>query len=242
MSRRSNLNTLRKSFSRSSHWTSSKSYVHAVLPDNKITEYLIGLFYVLKMPTSQYVIRRFFNSLVLIETDVWLFNINRIHKFVRFTPLSYRYFYYIRRMLRVWRRNQVRPYVRHRSRMFKRVFAIMRSRHTFAHDMRMVEARHIASLRVYRRAHLHRLRSGIKRERRIARFFSRWDRVNRATRSLALPSSRGIARMIAFLRMKRGNMQFKHRKLLSHHPKIPVRTLRKVRFFTNQFYYRVLAI
>jgi hypothetical protein len=58
--------------------------------DLKITEYLIGLFYILKMPTSNYVIRRYFNELVLIETDVFLFGYKRL---VHFVHLKYMFFY-----------------------------------------------------------------------------------------------------------------------------------------------------
>lgn len=46
--------------------------------DHKINEYFIGLFYALKMPTSNYIIRRFFNYFVLIETDIFFFNFQRL--------------------------------------------------------------------------------------------------------------------------------------------------------------------
>jgi len=57
--------------------------------DFKINDYLIGLFYVLKMPTSNYIIRRFFDHFVLIETDVFFFSFNRMAGFVHFKFLSY---------------------------------------------------------------------------------------------------------------------------------------------------------
>jgi hypothetical protein len=53
-----------------------------VLFDHKITEFLIGLFYALRMPSSYYVIRRFYNDLVLIEADVQILDFRRLRRFV----------------------------------------------------------------------------------------------------------------------------------------------------------------
>ncbi len=49
------------------------------------------MFYVLRLPSSSYIIRRFLSSFVIIETDIWLFNRT---SFTYFLPNSY-YFAYI---------------------------------------------------------------------------------------------------------------------------------------------------
>lgn len=56
----------------------SNSYYHILWLDYRITDYLIGLFYSLKMPTSNYLIRRFFDNLVFIETDLFFFCFDRL--------------------------------------------------------------------------------------------------------------------------------------------------------------------
>lgn len=47
-------------------------YTQTIWLDLKITTFLNGLFYVLRLPSSNYVIRRFLNSFVILETDIWL--------------------------------------------------------------------------------------------------------------------------------------------------------------------------
>ena len=110
MSRRSNLNTLRSEFSWGSDWTNKHYYTELVLMDIKITEYLIGLFYILKMPTSNYIIRRYFNELVLIETDVFLFGYKRL---IHFVDLKYIFFYVLTK-IKYWilKKMKVSPYRR----------------------------------------------------------------------------------------------------------------------------------
>ena len=81
MTRRTNLNTLRTT-ELNGRWTSyqSSSYTSNVLSDLSIQDYLVGLFYVLRMPTSYYVIRRFHSDIVLVDVDVLVFNFTRLKK------------------------------------------------------------------------------------------------------------------------------------------------------------------
>ena len=84
MSRRSNLNTVRKEFSWGSDWainTNTQKYTELVLLDIKINEYLIGMFYATKMASSIYVIRRFLDGMVMIETDIFVLDISRMAYF-----------------------------------------------------------------------------------------------------------------------------------------------------------------
>jgi hypothetical protein len=92
MSRRTNLNTVRRSFLWNSDWMVGDDIIYhkLLLIDYKINEYLIGLFYALKMPTSNYIIRRFLDNFVLIETDIYFFDTNRLLGFLKLKQ----YFYY----------------------------------------------------------------------------------------------------------------------------------------------------
>jgi hypothetical protein len=78
LSRRTNLNTVRKDFCWPSEWTNNYHYTKWMLIDIHIHEYLVGLFYALKVASSYYMIRRFVGSFAIIETDVWVFDLNRI--------------------------------------------------------------------------------------------------------------------------------------------------------------------
>jgi hypothetical protein len=92
MTRRTNLNSLRKAFSWNSVWTGNGLNTTGTMWfDLKIISFLDGLFYVLRLPTSNYIIRRFLTSFVIIETDIWLF---RREPFVHCLPNKY-YFLYV---------------------------------------------------------------------------------------------------------------------------------------------------
>lgn len=78
MSRRSNLNTIRGSFSWSVSWMDTQLYSNILWLDYRVNDYLIGVFYALKMPTSNYLITRFFDSFVFIETDLFFFCFDRL--------------------------------------------------------------------------------------------------------------------------------------------------------------------
>jgi hypothetical protein len=109
LSRRTNLNTVRKDFSWSSEWTHVVSHVQALWIDNKIFDYFIGIFYSLKIPTSNYVIRRLFNQLVLIEADLFIFNFKRFIFFVHMKKNLFFLLYKIKKWLRhrtKWVRNR----------------------------------------------------------------------------------------------------------------------------------------
>ena len=78
MSRRTNLNTVRGSFSWCSSWMDTQLYLSVLWLDYRINDYLIGIFYTLKIPTSNYLITRFFDSFVFIETDLFFFCFSRL--------------------------------------------------------------------------------------------------------------------------------------------------------------------
>jgi hypothetical protein len=70
MSRRTNLSSLRKKNDWDSVWANSSSYTELLLLDKRITDYLSGMFYIMRIPTSNYIIRRFMLNFVFIETEL----------------------------------------------------------------------------------------------------------------------------------------------------------------------------
>lgn len=110
MSRRTNLNTVRRSFIWDSNWMVNDPviYNNLLILDYKINDYLIGIFYSLKIASSNYVISRFFDNIVLIESDIYFFDTSRLYYFntfryyfsyfiYRFKRIMYKHLYKIRR-------------------------------------------------------------------------------------------------------------------------------------------------
>lgn len=78
MARRTNLTTVRSSFSWSVSWMDSHLYSNILWLDYRVSDYLVGIFYTFKMPTSNYLITRFFDNFVLVETDLFFFCFDRL--------------------------------------------------------------------------------------------------------------------------------------------------------------------
>jgi hypothetical protein len=93
--RRSDLSTLRKTFIWPSEWYNDSKYYNLLFEDLKIFNYLIGIFYRLKCPTSLFKIKRLSNNFIIISMDIYIMYDIHIHNyFINKMKLYYIYYYW----------------------------------------------------------------------------------------------------------------------------------------------------
>ena len=69
----SNTLTLRKYFLWNSHWFCDYNYYNLLFEDLKIYNYLQGIFFLLKYPTSNFIIKRYVHKLIIQSTFYVMF-------------------------------------------------------------------------------------------------------------------------------------------------------------------------
>ena len=93
--RRSDLSTLRKTFIWPSEWYNDSKYYNLLFEDLKIFNYLIGIFYRLKCPTSLFKVKRLSNNFIIISMDIYImYDIYFNNYYINKMKLYYIYYYW----------------------------------------------------------------------------------------------------------------------------------------------------
>ena len=119
LSRRTDLNTIRKEFCWSSEWTHILSHVQTLWIDNKTCDYFVGIFYCLKIPSSHYIIRRLFTQLVIIQADLLLFRFKRFVGFIHIKKYLFFLLYKVKKWLKYKNKYKIRRWFRWKLQSFR---------------------------------------------------------------------------------------------------------------------------